>query len=198
MAAREHSERVLPIAGSRKCERCLPRDLDPVVEHFIVQLRRHLTPFKQREWSDEITQCELEIHAPAIGTDERANAAFDVMRAPPAKNFPERHDVLDPLRPQPIECEFSSDAAVRLSRQPVGDPLREACSFGKRQQRQQVVASLESEKSRETFLETECRHNCPHSNERTVFLFCSYGKRIVFRRRAALSSCRTDGGATRE
>ena len=145
-----------------------------------MQLRRHLTPFKQRQWFEEITQCELEIAAVTIGADERADVALDVVRAARTKNLPERSDVFDPLRPQPIECEFSSDAAFCLSRQPVGNALREVGSFGKRQQRQQVVASFESEKPRETVLETEWRHTCPHSHRaRTMFLLCSNGKRIV-------------------
>jgi hypothetical protein len=86
-------EHVLPIAGSRKRERCMLRDLDPVVEHFIVQLCRHLTPFKQRQWFDEITHCESEIAAVTIGTDERADAALDVARASCAKNLAERNDL---------------------------------------------------------------------------------------------------------
>src|SRR5262249_49845088 len=82
MAPHEYSEHVLPIAGCRKCERCVLRDLDLVVEYFIMQLCRHLTPFKQCQWLDEITQCESEIAAMTIGTDERADVPLDVARAP--------------------------------------------------------------------------------------------------------------------
>src|ERR1700757_2293693 len=110
MAAREDGQHVIPVAGFRKRERRLPRNLDTLIQRLVMQFGHHLTTLKQRQWFDQIAQREFDIGAAPVRTGERADALSDFARTPRAKSLPERSDVPDPLPPKPAEREFCSDA----------------------------------------------------------------------------------------